>query len=125
MPGCYRIATCTMCEGGYDKLIYSIGLFYFWRRGAYYHLLAIIISLCDWCYHDQSFSSVPADGLDQVIHQFFHQDNLSYASLHGAQIYGCGSPVIVRVYCIAGMFGGVNVWQIGQIKSIWQKKFGE
>ena len=23
------------------------------------------------------------------------------------------------------MFGGVNVWRIGQIKSIWQKKFGE
>ena len=28
-------------------------------------------------------------------------------------------------YRIAGMFGGINVWRIGQIKSIWQKKFGE
>ena len=30
-----------------------------------------------------------------------------------------------ETYRIAGMFGGVNVWRIGQIKSIWRKKFGE
>ena len=29
------------------------------------------------------------------------------------------------MYRIAGIFGGVNVWRIGRIKSIWQKKFGE
>ena len=31
---------CTMCEGGCDELIYSIGLFYFWKYGCggYYHL---------------------------------------------------------------------------------------
>ena len=31
----------------------------------------------------------------------------------------------MRYYRIAEMFGGVNVWQIGQIKSIGRKKFGE
>ena len=29
------------------------------------------------------------------------------------------------MYRIARMFGGVNVWRIGRIKSIWRKKFGE
>ena len=29
------------------------------------------------------------------------------------------------MYRIAGIFGGVNVWRIGRIKSIWRKKFGE
>ena len=29
----------------------------------------------------------------------------------------------IYVYRIAGMFGGVNVWRIGRIKSIWRKKF--
>ena len=32
---------------------------------------------------------------------------------------------VLVMYCIAGMFGGVNFWRIGRLKSILQKKFGE
>ena len=28
-------------------------------------------------------------------------------------------------YCIAGMFGGVNVWRIAEVKEIDEVKFGE
>ena len=29
------------------------------------------------------------------------------------------------IYCIAGMFGGVNVWQIAELNVIGEIKFGE
>ena len=31
----------------------------------------------------------------------------------------------MHIYCIAGMFGWVNVWRIGESKLVGEKKFGE
>ena len=51
-----------------------------------------------------------------------------YGSASGRFMGGC--PIYYlrkhqRIYRIAGMFGGVNVWRIAELKVIGEVKFGE
>ena len=56
-----------------------------------------------------------------------------YSSLKGANscattafyIVEAKAITLIRLYHIAGMFGGVNVWQIAEFKEIGEIKFGK